>query len=247
MFTAALFCFNAQAQINNGDFSIFDDNLGVDGDTGSTDWRMQVGGVADATADIILEFGGNYVFQTVVTTPSANAWELRLRQNATECPATSQKVVLRAKGDTGTEQLKVQFDGDGVDKPNVTFTLTTSWADYELALPASSQGETNRFQFQFLTAGTYTIDDVAFSDDAPILSTADVVFNTAKVWLDRGTDVLNVRGVVADAIEVYAISGQKIAVYNKPASAISLSGLSNGLYLVNIKAEQTSKVYKIVK
>ena len=246
MFTAALFCFNAQAQINNGDFSIFDDDLGVDGDTGSTDWRMQVGGAADATSAIITDLG-NYVFEAVVTTPSDKAWELRLRQEATECPATSLKVVLRAKGLTGTEQLKVQFDGDGTDKPNTTFALTTSWADYELALPATSQGETNRFQFQFLTAGTYRIDDVAFSDEAPVLSTADAVFATAKVWLNSATDMLNVNGIEAEAIDVFSVNGKRIATYTQPERTISLKNLSSGLYLVKVQAENASKVYKILK
>ena len=247
MFTAALFCFNAQAQINNGDFSIFDDNLGADGDTGSSDWRFQANVDAVGTAAIITEFGGNYVFETEVTTVPAAAFKLRLRQLNTLCPATSQKVVLRAKGLTGTEQLKVQFDGDGTDKPNATFNLTTSWADYELALPATSQGETNRFQFQFLTAGTYRIDDVAFSDEAPVLSTADAVFATAKVWLNSATDMLNVNGIEAEAIDVFSVNGKRIATYTQPERTISLKNLSSGLYLVKVQAENASKVYKILK
>ncbi|MBG7612125.1 T9SS type A sorting domain-containing protein [Polaribacter sp. BAL334] len=246
MFTAALFCFDLHAQIapedqiQNGDFSTGDTTNWFDKTTTNN---------AVSQSEVVLEFGGNYVYKKTVTTLGDFAYSIRIRQQDITAPANAKKVTFRAKGNGG-EELFLTF-GANPNKVSTTITLTNQWVDYELPLTNSdggnAAGTVSNLDFQQRSVGVFYLDDVMWSDEAPVLSTAYAVFATAKVWLDSATDMLNVNGIEADAIEVYTISGQKIAAYNTPASAISLSGLSKGLYLVNIKAEQTSKVYKIVK
>ncbi|MBG7612148.1 heparin lyase I family protein, partial [Polaribacter sp. BAL334] len=200
--------------VPNGDFSNTADNLGADRDTGAGDWRFQANVDAVATGDIFDEAGNN-VFRAVVTTVPSVAFNLRLRQEAVVCPATATKVIFRAKASAGNMSIKVQFDGG--TKPNTTFVLTTSWADYELALPASSQGTTNRLQFQLLSTGTYYIDDVAFlttSNPTTWTGATNSNWATASNWDTGVVPIATDNVIIPEVTNAPIVGGTTTAVCN---------------------------------
>ena len=202
--------------VPNGDFSNTADDLGVDGDTGLGDWRLEAINDAVATGDIFDEAGNN-VFRAVVTTVPVKVFDLRLRQQAVVCPATAIKVIFRAKASAGNMSLKVQFDGNGAVKPSSTKSLTTSWADYELALPASSQGTTNRLQFQLLNTGTYYIDDVAFlttSNTVTWTGATDSDWATATNWSPNNVPTATNNVVIPEVTNAPIVGAATTAVCN---------------------------------
>ena len=148
------------AQVKNGDMET----------TANMDWpwRLSVNnvntdtpGAATMSYESYEDQAKGHFLQVVVTAANTDKpWQLRVRQNV-EVGSDATKITFRARGTKKGQLLRVRYDGNGSTKPQANITLTKKWADYELTLPASSQGTKNTLAFWLKSEGTYQLDDVA--------------------------------------------------------------------------------------
>jgi hypothetical protein len=145
--------------IQNGDMETTDNltwpwNLKIDNSNTNTP------GAATITYEAHNDGTTGHFLQVEVTAANTEKpWNLRVRQNV-EVGSEATKIMFRARGTEEGQLLRIRYDGNGVTKPQDDFILTTTWADYELALPASSQGTTNWLSFWTQSVGTYQFDNV---------------------------------------------------------------------------------------
>ncbi|MGB1170957.1 MAG: hypothetical protein ACPG4E_02895 [Flavobacteriaceae bacterium] len=131
-------------------------------------WRLNVNntdtttpGAATMSYESYEDQAKGHFLQVVVTAANTDKpWQLRVKQNV-EVGSDATKITFRARGTKKGQLLRVRYDGNGSTKPQANITLTKKWADYELTLPASSQGTKNTLAFWLKSEGTYQLDDVA--------------------------------------------------------------------------------------
>ena len=151
--------FNAHAQVKNGDMeetrnATWPWNLELKNKDTSTP------GVATMTYEAYGEGTTGHFLQVVVTAANTEKpWNLRVRQGKVKVSSEATKITFKARGIVGGEKLKIRCEGE--KKPEARFTLTNTWEDYELVLPASLQGNTGTLSFWTMSEGTYQFDDVS--------------------------------------------------------------------------------------
>ncbi|MBK3516085.1 hypothetical protein [Carboxylicivirga marina] len=149
---------NAVAQIKNGDME----------KTRNTKWPWnlhvnnagtETPGAATMSYEAYDALTTGHFLQVVVTAANTEKpWNLRVKQGNVVVGASDIKITFKARGTVGGELLRIKYDGDG--KPQADFTLTTTWEEYELVLPATSQGTTGTISLWTKSVGTYQFDDV---------------------------------------------------------------------------------------
>lgn len=130
-------------------------------------WRLSVNnsdtttpGAATMSYEAYKDETKGHFLQAIVTAANTDKpWNLMIKQNV-EVGSDATKITFRARGTEKGQLLRIRYDGDGSTKPQADFTLTKRWADYELSLPASSQGTKNRLSFWLKSEGTYQLDDI---------------------------------------------------------------------------------------
>lgn len=130
-------------------------------------WRLSVNnsntttpGAATMTYEAYKDETKGHFLQVIVTAANTDKpWQLRVKQGI-EVGSDATKITFRARGTKKGELLRIRYDGNGSTKPQADFTLTKRWADYELSLPASSQGTKNSLAFWLYSEGTYQLDDI---------------------------------------------------------------------------------------
>lgn len=131
-------------------------------------WRLNVNntdtttpGAATMSYESYEDQAKGHFLQVVVTAANTDKpWQLRVKQNV-EVGSDATKITFKARGTKKGQLLRIRYDGNGSTKPQANITLTKKWADYELTLPASSQGTKNTLAFWLKSEGTYQLDDVA--------------------------------------------------------------------------------------
>lgn len=131
-------------------------------------WRLNVNnantdtpGAATMSYEAYKDETKGHFLQVVVTAANTDKpWQLRVKQNV-EVGSDATKITFKARGTKKGQLLRIRYDGNGSTKPQANITLTKKWADYELTLPASSQGTKNTLAFWLKSEGTYQLDDVA--------------------------------------------------------------------------------------
>lgn len=147
------------AQVKNGDMeqtrnATWPWNLIVKNNETSTP------GSATMTYEAYSDGTSGHFLQVVVTAANnEKPWNLRVRQGEVKISSEDTKITFKARGIVGGEKLKIRYEGE--KKPEARFTLTNTWEDYELVLPASLQGNKGTISFWTMSEGTYQLDDVS--------------------------------------------------------------------------------------
>ena len=147
----------------------------------STNWFTQVSTTSPTSGTITLDNttaeDGNNSLKVVVTTPGPNTYSIQAVNDAfagASAAGQTYKVSFWAKG-AGSVILVMQgsqYEGA------TTFNTTASWAQYSTTITLPANETAPQVRFNFGTAGTYNIDNVAVYSAAPVaLSKTQIAAN----------------------------------------------------------------------
>jgi len=155
-------------------------------------------------------------------------------------------------GETGTYPEDTWFPVSFYfDVDNLTYVLTVDGNDVNAApVPFQADATLGAIDFFSIDANNnYWIDNV-FYVEAIIDDVDDFSATNFKLYPNPVTDVLNIESAaVIDEIQVYDMLVNKVleSLPNAISPSIDMSTLTQGLYLVNVTIDDTSKTFKVLK
>ena len=148
---------------------------------------------------------------------------------------------------------------NGIGEPGTSFTLnfgTTDVSEFTLndfsigdSLPGLLNNTLYQWRIDAINCSGTTIGDVWSFTTGETLSINTNEIEQIKVYPNPTTDILNIKtSLEINRIEIYDLLGKNIKSYTKVSnSAIDISQLETGLYLVKVYSKDKSKTFKITK
>ena len=129
-------------------------------------------------------------------------------------------------------EVRENFDG-------IIFWFALDWADETEGEISENLNAGDMVYIDQMTA-TLTLDDV--------LSVENHVLEGVNVFVNQKTQILNVNAPLNASLEMYNILGGKVKSIQKlnENNAVSIAGITNGIYIVRVTSEGKSKTTKVL-
>jgi hypothetical protein len=81
------------------------------------------------------------------------------------------------------------------------------------------------------------------------LSTTDFTLNEVKIYPNPVSNTLFIssNNIVIDSITIYSLTGKKVLEDSKRVNSIDVSGLSKGMYFIEVHSDSEKTVKKFIK